>query len=59
MNYQILGDYVLEYTFMLGDFVHITIWRTHIDNILPFSEVVYQIYLKPRKIELLARIVRN
>lgn len=47
MKYQVVGDYVLEYDYRLGNFVHLTIWKTHRDNVLPFSEVIYQIQLKP------------
>ena len=47
MKYQVVGDYVLEYEYRLGDFVDIVIWKTHRENILPFSEVICQIQLKP------------
>lgn len=59
LKYQVIGDYVLEYDSRLGDFVHLTIWKTHRDNILPFSEVIYQLHLKPTPLEVMERLVKT
>lgn len=39
-SYQVVGDYVLEYENPFDDCVSITVWKTHRDEVLPFSEVI-------------------
>lgn len=59
MKYQVIGDYVLEYENIYEDYVKLVIWKTHRDNILPFSEVIYQYHFKPTPIEKLIRIIKK
>ncbi len=50
MNFQIIGDYILEYE-NIDDYIILTIWKTYRNEILPFSECIARYHLKPERID--------